>query len=332
MSKATEAKEKTDKAQDLEKIQFAAMSAIAQGFGEIKTTSSLEEELNNQIDGEYNIFPNSEKNNDAKKWKVVLNERVYEITSDGKVDPYESEGEFYIYHTGAEGGNIETVNMKDLTDETYDSTKNLTSETLYGGYYLDCGNKDTGEIYDGTNAIFSDPELESGMALHPKPNRTYYIKEVPSIYLRPRSLFFYSYSNKLIMIAHYSVIDDKNYSDVGLIISNKYITSSENINKKVDVNGTIQTANSLTGGEYKDGLISHYIFFDNRDMEYSSIIGMKIMKSYWVTPDDLTVTGVRQRAVVIKDLNENGVIDYGPEYMEEAKYVEAKIISRIIQR
>ena len=138
-------------------------------------------------------------------------------------------GEFKVYHSGIEGGAVETYSLS-RDNKTFDLTRYYTNTRaggdehtgeyknkgfLYGGYYLEGGfkpaaytEKTVGEgdaqktiyiptstcaAYDGTNWTWTTPVTDQpGNAITPKGGVTYYIKEVPADkYLQP--YFHYTY-------------------------------------------------------------------------------------------------------------------------------------------
>ena len=138
-------------------------------------------------------------------------------------------GEFKVYHSGIEGGAVETYSLS-RDNKTFDLTRYYTNTRaggdehtgeykdagfLYGGYYLEGGfkpaaytEKTVGEgdaqktiyiptstcaAYDGANWTWTTPVTDQpGNAITPKGGVTYYIKEVPADkYLQP--YFHYTY-------------------------------------------------------------------------------------------------------------------------------------------
>ena len=138
-------------------------------------------------------------------------------------------GEFKVYHSGIEGGAVETYFLS-RDNKTFDLTRYYTNTRaggdehtgeykdagfLYGGYYLEGGfkpaaytEKTVGEgdaqktiyiptstcaAYDGANWTWTTPVTDQpGNAITPKGGVTYYIKEVPADkYLQP--YFHYTY-------------------------------------------------------------------------------------------------------------------------------------------
>lgn len=167
-------------------------------------------------------------------------------------------GEFKVYHSGIEGGAVETYSLS-RDNKTFDLTRYYTNTRaggdehtgeyknkgfLYGGYYLEGGfkpaaytEKTVGEgdaqktiyiptstcaAYDGTNWTWTTPVTDQpGNAITPKGGVTYYIKEVPADkYLQP--YFHYTYkkgdTNPIVTGWLISDIDDSLYKETGFVI------------------------------------------------------------------------------------------------------------------
>ena len=167
-------------------------------------------------------------------------------------------GEFKVYHSGIEGGAVETYSLS-RDNKTFDLTRYYTNTRaggdehtgeykdagfLYGGYYLEGGfkpaaytEKTVGEgdaqktiyiptstcaAYDGANWTWTTPVTDQpGNAITPKGGVTYYIKEVPADkYLQP--YFHYTYKkidgNPIVTAWLISDIDDETYRETGFVI------------------------------------------------------------------------------------------------------------------
>ncbi len=167
-------------------------------------------------------------------------------------------GEFKVYHSGIEGGAVETYSLS-RDNKTFDLTRYYTNTRaggdehtgeykdagfLYGGYYLEGGfkpaaytEKTVGEgdaqktiyiptstcaAYDGANWTWTTPVTDQpGNAITPKGGVTYYIKEVPADkYLQP--YFHYTYkkgdTNPIVTAWLISDIDDAMYKETGFVI------------------------------------------------------------------------------------------------------------------
>ena len=153
---------------------------------------------------------------------------------------------FYVYHSGVEGGNVETHKLEEAKDG-FDLTKtDLTANTLYGGYYridgftttglVDGAPSDTTPAYDGTTATWTwtTPETENGMKMNPQAGETIYIKEVPAgSYLKQMLKFTYnSDSGKIGSAWLITNADDTNYGDIGFDVYNTAKTLNPLVGEK----------------------------------------------------------------------------------------------------
>lgn len=262
---------------------------------------------------------------------------------------------FYVYHTGVEGGNVETIKISSLKDGTYDLTQNLTANTLYGGYYLNYENSETGEAYDGSNTTWMDPQTENGKAMHPEAGETYYVKEVPTTYLQATQISTYHrYTLQLRTMILTTVIDDANYKEVGFRFNDTDYDKTVNVMNLSDSltfemperNGTITTetvdVGDLSNNKIRNGKIAAYDYFNYVDedgnVDYSSVIGTNRIKAYWVTPDGITVTGGYQRTLIVRDADKDSIIEVdgtvdGQEIQnKEIMYLDAKSAVQILKR
>lgn len=256
---------------------------------------------------------------------------------------------FYVYHTGVEGGNVETIKMSSLKDGTYDLTQNLTAKTLYGGYYLNYENSETGVAYDGSNATWTDPQTENGKAMHPEAGVTYYVKEVPNTYLNARQIeTFNRYTLQLRTMLLTTVVDDANYQTIG------FRFNDINYDKEVSVNNLYESltfemperdgTSTFEAFYVKDlsdnesGKIAAYDYFDYQKSPYSDITKTNRIRAYWVTPDGVTVIGGYQRTLIVKDTNNNSIIEVDGtvdgEFIKnkEIIYLDAKPNAQIVDR
>ncbi|MDO5139173.1 MAG: hypothetical protein Q4D71_12045, partial [Oscillospiraceae bacterium] len=169
------------------------------------------------------------KNNQS--WYPVKRNSASQVTVTNRCAP------FYVYHSGVAGdGNLETVAVP-KNNGTYDLTKNLTPNTLYGGYYLNYAGKGTyaddgvkgenGKVYTGMNYDWSasatgdQVQTVNGKAMKPTPRETYYIKEVPVYYLLNYYQLNYMKTDEQRLMSMYliSAIDDLNYKETGFTIT-----------------------------------------------------------------------------------------------------------------
>jgi hypothetical protein len=206
----------------------------------------------------------------------------------------------------------------------YDITLKVSKGYYYGGYYSDYSKKGTyagGETAtkDGTNYaggagswMKKNAYAENGEAMNPVANRTYYLKEVPSNYLKPymhivydeRSQGIVNEIKKMFLITG---IDDMNYSSTGLITENitlgtKKQTASYKVESTVDSSkNTTLTTTSLFGGKgYLVVWDQSSSLAENYQFQYTP---------YWVTPDGVTVNGAVTRTVNTQNKHYYGTFD-----------------------
>ena len=252
---------------------------------------------------------------------------------------------FTVYHTGRDStdeGVIETYYVDEYTDKTFDLTGNLTSGTLYGGYYLENGftAPADGKKYDGSNWTFTDPETANGTAITPVKDTTYYIKEVPDTYLRPVQFETYNYFSKIETDFYLiSTVDDSNYQKTGFTISGEGDIEADVYNK---VN--LKYANHAAPGEatqdYKEtldvtdfsdnksGLVTAYQETDFIKAQGNSII----FRAFFVTPDNVKVTGAVMRKTVTasnaESVDDNGqpVVKFGDVTAKDYKVTSLRTV------
>ena len=251
--------------------------------------------------------------------------------------------EFYIYHSGVAGnGNLETISIpkegEALTgnwngDGTYNLFAHTTEGTLYGGYYLDYELKGTyaddgvpgedGVVYTGMNTEkWGDckPQTVDGTKMIPVAGETYYIKEVPTYYLRNyHQITYVKSSGKLTALYLLSAVDDLNYSESGFVIASGDGTEANIVssltfrntatNKMVTLKAnTIFASKGITGeGSEKDYLT--YINVTNT--EFFKANTTFTVLPYWITPDKITVNGIGTRTIKITTLTKSGISKTG---------------------
>ena len=125
---------------------------------------------------------------------------------------------FYVYHSS--DCVIERYMLRDdLTDKnagTFDIVKLVRNNHIYGGYYKSYA--DEGTPYTGASSKwnFEEAYTTSGFKMTPTPGTTYYLKEVPYTYLRPRfQNIILTTNKKLSQLYLITVVDDNNYRAVG---------------------------------------------------------------------------------------------------------------------
>ena len=241
-------------------------------------------------------------------------------TSDPQVDGvytktiyavWKTREKFYVYHTGVAGGNLETIYKDTLTGGKYDLTQNLTTDTLYGGYYLENGltKPADGAAYDGSNWTFTNAETVLGTAITPVAGETYYVKEVPITYLKPTTYVLYDTTDKdegasnckgrLQRLFAMAAVDDEQYSSIGFDISG--VSGVTGYNMKSAFTQFVVTKG---GQPYKTYTASN-VFKDvtqgnlavaNMTTDLLHETYSYTMTPYWITKDGIKVTSVYQYA------------------------------------
>ena len=147
----------------------------------------------------------------------------------------------------------------------------------------------------------------------------YYLKEVPSTYLRPTHMTTYQkYDRHLRDFILLSTIDDENYETYGFVLGSNDYQTYEYMDETIVVEfgnnweeETVSSDGTITVGveeastnKNKGGrVISKRIFHLKNDNEpgYNDILGTTSFKPFWVTYDGVTVTGAATRRVTVKD-------------------------------
>lgn len=263
---------------------------------------------------------------------TVPEELTEELTADGLNIVFNYTAQYYVVYQ-SDPGNV--ISKDVVADQNV--TTGVHSDHLYGG------------IYKSEN--YSDPYTNiCGAKFTPIVGTTYYVKEVADTYLLPTQIVtFNRYTKQLYGIYLTTSIDDnKQYKDVGFVISAKYNSGDvyQSITIKAGPNSAFstQTLGVNDVSKNKTGLVVKLDYLELEGEDYSGIgnsNGTKTIKCYWVTPDGVTVTGCGQRSLTVKDTNEDGIITAakttdttsGQTTPLEVKYVEPKkISSRIIVR
>ena len=235
---------------------------------------------------------------------------------------------FYIYHSFT--GKLEAVPMTSCkANGTYDLTKAVSGGTLYGGYYetfnglkgvspetMDAAKASAkaaddhmaavegAKLYTGDKAYVSgvtkwwvSPITNKGSEIVPVAGNVYYPKEVPAKYLTSRIQYIFKWSkeNKISDIYLLTVLDDKNYSEVGFEITAdntkiatlagsftfvQHETNQEITVKPADFTGVNRGFIGYANAEFEkmeDGFL-------NPDLAFT-------MTPYWITPDGEKITG-----------------------------------------
>ena len=240
---------------------------------------------------------------------------VTQVAADER-DPHQMlvavwQAEFYVYHSGVDGGKIETIT---IMEPTYNLTQNVTKGTLYGGYFLkgdfDAPTMENGvpttdcAAYDGLgNWTWKTAQTVSGLAITPAPGETYYIKEVPAnIYLKP--YFRYTYhqptaddptSNGQFGSAWtFLGVDDVNYLQAGFIIvdSAKKATICKTIKlSAVEAPEKVVELTAKSVYNASDDARLGYLEVYNEGDKVNLMSGTSRVYQYWKTKDGVFVTG-----------------------------------------
>lgn len=261
---------------------------------------------------------------------TVTEELTKELTADGLNIVFNYTAQYYVVYQSEPG----EVISKDVA-----ANQNVTRvhpRYLYGG------------IYNSEN--YSTPYTDiCGAEFTPNVGTTYYVKEVADTYLRPTQIVtFNRYTNQLRGVYLTSSVDDNSYQEVGFVISGQY--NKGDVYEKLVIEAGPNSAFKTTELGVTDistnasGLVVKldYLTLSGEDsyIGIGNANGMKIIKCYWVTPDGVTVTGCRQRALTVKDTNNDGIItasattDTEPpvETPVEVKYLDAKISTKVTVR
>lgn len=233
------------------------------------------------------------------------------------------EGFFYIYHSSSANGAIEKISMTQVNaDGTYDIVAKTADNYLYGGYYKDYAGKgnyaNDGEAptegsyaYTGAENAWDagDAHTVNGMAMKPVAGSTYYLKEVPSTYLRPATYVVYDTidGNKIKQLYLMTATDDQNYNSVG------FDTTLTGIEGKTaeDISGTLydQVTVNKEGQEGAYDTLSAsevfnltgYLAISGNKTDYIVKNANYIEKPYWVTLDGVKVTGDQNLKVYLRN-------------------------------
>ena len=229
------------------------------------------------------------------------------------------QGVFYVYHSGVEGGNIETITIDKTTFDLTNTPEGLTDGTLYGGYYLKGGftapdatdgvPSATCAAYDGTNWTWTTPvRTEAGNAITPVAGTTYYIKEVPADkYLQPYLHYTYKWNDGTITASWLvSNVDDTKYKETGFLVISTAEDKAKVCNSlTVQNTGTQQNTVKLTTDlvfNVTGGYLTYLPVMDaNGAIASTGYAANCTIKQYWITPDGLAVTSANARTYGVID-------------------------------
>lgn len=208
---------------------------------------------------------------------------------------------FYVFHSST--GLTETISFADI-DGTFDITAKTADGYYYGGYY-NAYNKGT-TVYTGGAGSWSKANAytANGTTMTPVANTTYYLKEVPASYLQPYMHIVYDTRsqgivNEIKKMYLFTGIDDMNYTNVGLNVTNltlgtKKTVASFTVTNTVDSTATTKlTTTSIWG-------VKGYLGVWDQTSSLATNFEFSY-QPYFVTPDGITVNGKTTRTVNTQD-------------------------------
>ncbi|MDD5860057.1 MAG: VWA domain-containing protein [Eubacteriales bacterium] len=255
------------------------------------------------------------------------------------------DGFFYVYHTS--NNTIEAVSMTPyVTDTTakYNLWAQTAQGTIYGGYYnnyyskgtvvtngSECSVSGAAKPYNGEITAFAPSVAtaytENAGAIRPVEGTVYYLKEVPSKYLD--SKIYVSYHNYAVKDADGNVtgynrpisnvfavaaVDDKNYSDVGFIITSSAIdypkVESVTVSKMPFIFKVTQgdKTETYTIKKLFSPLTKGYL----ANTAISTDAASYTVTPYWITPDGIVVQSTSVRYVTLGDTADSSTVDGTP--------------------
>lgn len=259
---------------------------------------------------------------------IIEPNNSYTFTYTNKVAPY-----FYVYHSSVEGDGDLT---KYPVTETFDIFATTKPGTLYGGYYLDYEGKGKyaddgvkateGVAYNGMNVTWDYKKAceQDGREMTPVAGETYYVKEVPTYYLRNYYQVNYAKAAPQAMKGLYlvSAIDDNNYLTTGFKLNGEETTENVRVGKSISfknwATGFTVTLKPNSAFFLVDGKkaitvkdVNFLTFLDVTSREgYDSPYykpGTFTVLPYWTTFDGITVNGISTRTVTITEMTKNGI-------------------------
>lgn len=225
-------------------------------------------------------------------------------------------GYFYVYHSSAADGDIETIAMtaENLNvDGTFDIVEKTYDNYYYGGYYSKY-NK-VGTVYEGGSGSWTraNAYTAAGTAMQPAAGETYYLKEVPAAYLQPYLHVVYDerslpVANELKQMYLITGVDDLNYTEIGLNAENitlgtRKTVASFKVQNSVDSVTTTITTNSIWGVK---GFLGVWDQTSDLKEDYEFAY-----QPYFITPDGVKVEGTITRTVNTQDNHYYGTFDQG---------------------
>ncbi len=228
-----------------------------------------------------------EFNETTKEYTYTFN--IFEETKFGTLYG----GYYKAYKDQASAASSQAGKDADVRNLTYDEETNWATDS------------EGAKPYDAKKAnvwVRSDAYTELGTAMHPTANTVYYLKEVPSGYIRP--YVHYTYDNydpekpikRLYII---TATDDTNYKDAGyLVMPDETEAFAKTVSMLISIkkpDGTVDT--TLTAKKVFGSLdvTRGYLYWD----DCSDLIGQNSFKYVpcWETLDGVLVKGIKTRTV-----------------------------------
>ncbi len=211
------------------------------------------------------------------------------------------------------GKTYDLVNGEEEVGYTSYSIPGVDSGYLYGGYY-DGMPEEAAELNWSEHVAYT----ENGTAMTPTAGTRYNVKEVNKAENYLRCIYRYTYkidgSNKLTWLCVLSSTDDANYKETGFAV--------DGVNKSSDTNPLSIKVSNAAGSETDtvnrssfNGKVDEDIY---AQISYNVICEVGavpteatqyIVRPYWITPDDVTVYGPKQRRLSIIMKNGLPVLD-----------------------
>ena len=161
------------------------------------------------------------------------------------------------------------------------------------------------------NYSWSGAQIVNGKAITPVAGETYYIKEVPTYYLRNyHQINYVKSTGELKALYLISAVDDLNYQETGFTLTkgnqkakvvSKMTFKNYATNKSVTLkaNTVFKSLGITKEGEY-------LTYFDATGSEYFATGSFTVLP-YWITPDGITVNGTSTRTITITELTKSGI-------------------------
>ena len=152
-----------------------------------------------------------------------------------------------------------------------------------------------------------------GTEIEPVAGETYYIKEVPTYYLRNYHQINYVKSTGQLMALYLiSAVDDLNYSETGFVLTNGNNEKAKVVSKMTFKNYATNKLVTLKANTvFKSLGITEegewLTYFDASQSSYFAENSTFTVKPYWITPDGITINGISTRTIKITELTKKGI-------------------------